>query len=283
MIVFPNVKINLGLNIVAKRPDGYHNLETVFYPVPLTEALEVVVPDAGLGAEADACGYRFSQYGDAVAGDPASNLVIKALLLLKKDFEIPTLDISLLKKLPMGAGLGGGSSDGAYMLMLLNRMFDLKLSDQQLVGYAAKLGADCPFFTVNKPVYATGIGEIMEPVKVDLAGFTIVIVKPNVFVSTKEAFSGIPVKPTQVPVRDLISRPVEEWKDCIFNDFEQTIFPLHPEIEKVKADLYKAGASYAAMSGSGASVFALFRNGAPEKLAEQFAGYFYFQTKLSPI
>lgn len=283
MIVFPNVKINIGLNIVGKRPDGYHNLETVFYPVPMTEALEVVVPDYSLGASADASGYSFSQYGEHVAGDPASNLVIKALCLLKKDFDIPTVSVSLLKKLPMGAGLGGGSSDGAFMLLLLNQMFNLNLSQEQLVAYAAKLGADCAFFTVNKPVYATGIGEIMEPVEVALDGFTIVIVKPNVFVSTKEAFSGIPVKPTATPVRDLVSRPVEEWRDCIFNDFEQTIFPLHPEIASVKAELYKAGAAYAAMTGSGASVFGLFRGEPPLGLDKKFDGCFFFQSKLKPI
>lgn len=283
MIVFPNVKINIGLNIVGKRPDGYHNLETVFYPVPMTEALEVVVPDYSLGASADACGYSFSQYGEHVAGDPASNLVIKALCLLKKDFDIPTVSVSLLKKLPMGAGLGGGSSDGAFMLLLLNQMFNLNLSQEQLVAYAAKLGADCAFFTVNKPVYATGIGEIMEPVEVALDGFTIVIVKPNVFVSTKEAFSGIPVKPTATPVRDLVSRPVEEWRDCIFNDFEQTIFPLHLEIASVKSELYKAGAAYAAMTGSGASVFGLFRGEPPLGLDKKFDGCFFFQSKLKPI
>ena len=283
MIVFPNVKINLGLNIVAKRPDGYHNLETVFYPVPLTEALEVVVPSDKLSDEALACGYSFTQYGTPVAGDPASNLVVKALLLLKKDFDIPAVSISLLKKLPMGAGLGGGSSDGAFMLMLLNKMFNLNLSSQQLIDYSAKLGADCAFFTVNKPVYATGIGEIMEPVKVDLGGYTIVLVKPDVFVSTKEAFAGIPVQPTQTPVRDLIGKPVEEWKDCIFNDFEKTIFPLHPEIAQVKDALYKAGAAYAAMSGSGASVFGLFRNEPPKDLASQFPGHFFFQTKLNTL
>lgn len=283
MIVFPNVKINLGLNIVAKRPDGYHNLETVFYPVPLTEALEVVIPAGSLSAEEQALGYRFSQYGTQVAGDPASNLVIKALMLLKKDFDIPPVNISLLKKLPMGAGLGGGSSDGAYMLMLLNDMFSLGLTADQLITYAAKLGADCAFFTVNKPVYATGIGEIMEPITVNLEGFTIVIVKPDVFVSTKEAFSGIPVKPTQIPVRNLISRPVEEWRECIFNDFEQTIFPLHPEIALVKDALYKQGAVYAAMSGSGASVFGLFRNEPSADLSKQFPGHFYFQTKLTSL
>lgn len=280
MVVFPNVKINLGLNIVAKRPDGYHNLETVFYPIPLTEALEVVVPSEPLGTEAEACGYKFSMFGAEVAGDPANNLVIKALNLLKKDFDIPTVNISLLKKLPMGAGMGGGSSDGAFMLMLLNDLFHLNLAQQQLIDYAAKLGADCAFFTVNKPVYATGIGEIMEPVNVDLGGFTIVIVKPDVFVSTKEAFSGIPVKPTETPVRDLISRPVEEWKDCIFNDFEQTIFPLHPEIAEAKQKLYDAGAAYAAMTGSGASVFGLFRNEPPANFIQQFPGHFYYQTKL---
>ena len=283
MIVFPNVKINIGLNIVGKRPDGYHNLETVFYPVPMTEALEVVVPDYSLGASADACGYSFSQYGEHVAGDPASNLVIKALCLLKKDFDIPTVSVSLLKKLPMGAGLGGGSSDGAFMLLLLNQMFNLNLSQEQLVAYAAKLGADCAFFTVNRPVYATGIGEIMEPVEVALDGFTILIVKPNVFVSTKEAFSGIPVKPTATPVRDLVSRPVEEWRDCIFNDFEQTIFPLHPEIASVKAELYKADAAYAAMTGSGASVFGLFRGEPPLGHDKKFDGCFFFQSKLKPI
>ena len=283
MIVFPNVKINIGLNIVGKRPDGYHNLETVFYPVPLTEALEVVTPDVPLDVDANACGYTFSQYGEPVAGNPADNLVIKALNLLKKDFNIPEIKISLLKKLPMGAGLGGGSSDGAFMLLLLNQMFNLNLSDEQLVAYAAKLGADCPFFTVNKPVYATGIGEVMEPVDLDLGGFTLVIVKPDVFVSTKEAFGGIPVKPTATPVRDLVARPVEEWRNCIFNDFEQTIFPLHPEIARVKDELYKAGAAYAAMTGSGASVFGLFRNEPPLALCNLFDGFFYFQTKLKTI
>lgn len=283
MIVFPNVKINLGLNIVGKRPDGYHNLETVFYPVPLAEALEVVVPAEPLAAPEQARGYRFSQFGEAVAGDPAQNLVVRALLLLKNDFNIPPVSISLLKKLPMGAGLGGGSSDGAFMLLLLNQMFNLGLTPQQLVDYAARLGADCAFFTVNRPVYATGIGEVMQPVKVDLGGYTIVIVKPDVFVSTKEAFAGIHVKPAQVCVRDLVGRPVEEWKDCVFNDFETTIFPLHPEIAAAKEALYHSGAAYAAMSGSGASVFGLFKNEPPAGLASLFPGHFYYQTKLTPI
>ncbi|MBQ0030365.1 MAG: 4-(cytidine 5'-diphospho)-2-C-methyl-D-erythritol kinase [Bacteroidales bacterium] len=276
MIVFPNVKINLGLNIVEKRPDGYHNLETVFYPVPLCEALEIV-PAKG---DSDV----LNVFGAQVSGDPNANLVMRALSALRKDFpQIPALEVSLLKKLPMGAGLGGGSSDGAFMLKMLNECYGLGLSQQQLIEYAAKLGADCPFFLVNKPVYATGIGEIMQPVGMSLEGYSIVLVKPDVFVSTKEAFAGIKPKPTSLSARDIVSMPVEQWKDLLVNDFENTIFPLHPEIAEVKDKLYSAGAVYSAMSGSGASVLALFAPGKDVPSPALFPGCFFFQTVLPPI
>lgn len=276
MIVFPNVKINLGLNIVEKRPDGYHNLETVFYPVPLCEALEIV-PAKG---NSDV----LNVFGAQVSGDPNANLVMRALSALRKDFpQIPALEVSLLKKLPMGAGLGGGSSDGAFMLKMLNECYGLGLSQQQLIEYAAKLGADCPFFLVNKPVYATGIGEIMQPVGLSLEGYSIVLVKPDVFVSTKEAFAGIKPKPTSLSARDIVSMPVEQWKDLLVNDFENTIFPLHPEIAEVKDKLYSAGAVYSAMSGSGASVLALFAPGNDVPSPALFPGCFFFQTVLPPI
>lgn len=276
MIVFPNVKINLGLNIVEKRPDGYHNLETVFYPVPLCEALEIV-PAKG---DSDV----LNVFGAQVSGDPNANLVMRALSALRKDFpQIPALEVSLLKKLPMGAGLGGGSSDGAFMLKMLNECYGLGLSQQQLIEYAAKLGADCPFFLVNKPVYATGIGEIMQPVGLSLEGYSIVLVKPDVFVSTKEAFAGIKPKPTSLSARDIVSMPVEQWKDLLVNDFENTIFPIHPEIAEVKEKLYSAGAVYSAMSGSGASVLALFASGKDVPSPALFPGCFFFQTVLPPI
>ena len=275
MIVFPNTKINIGLNIVSDRSDGYHNLETLFYPIGISDALEVIP-----GEEGDP-EYTFTSYGLPVAGDVEKNLVVKALHLVKMTHEVPPVHIWLDKRSPMGAGLGGGSADGAFMLVLLNQLFKLDISENELIGMAAKLGADCPFFVVDKPVYATGIGEQMTPVSLSLDGFWIVVVKPDVFVSTKDAFAGIHSTPTQIPVCDLITRPMEDWKNCISNDFEGSIFPKFPVIAEVKRLLYRAGAVYASMSGSGASVFGLFRSEPDEKLKNKLpAGCFYYQNLL---
>ena len=252
MITFPNAKINLGLSITEKRPDGYHNLETVFYPVALEDALEIRT-----SPEADKK-FSLHQYGMEISGNPEDNLVVKAYLLLDKEFHLPPVEIHLYKHIPSGAGLGGGSSDAAFMLKLLNEHYNLQLSDNQLEDYAATLGADCAFFIKNTPTYAEGIGNIFSPIELSLKGYRIMIVKPDVFVSTREAFANIRPHRPEYPVREVIRRPVAEWKDTLINDFEASVFPQYPVIGEIKEELYHQGAIYASMSGSGSSVFGLF-------------------------
>lgn len=252
MLTFPNIKINLGLSITEKRPDGYHNLETVFYPVNLEDALEIrTSPEAEKKI-------TLHQYGMEIASSPEDNLVAKAYSLLDKEFHLPPVEIHLYKHIPSGAGLGGGSSDAAFMLKLLNEQFHLNLSEEQLEIYAATLGADCAFFIKNKPVYAEGIGNIFSPIELSLKGYQIMIVKPDVFVSTREAFANIHPHHPEYPVKEVIRRPVAEWKDTLINDFEASVFPQHPVIGEIKQELYNQGAIYASMSGSGSSVFGLF-------------------------
>ena len=255
MITFPNLKINLGLSITEKRPDGYHNLETVFYPVALEDALEIRTnPEAQQK-------FTLHQHGMEIAGNPENNLVVKAYLLLDKEFHLPPVEIHLYKHIPSGAGLGGGSSDAAFMLKLLNEHYNLQLSDNQLEDYAATLGADCAFFIKNTPTYAEGIGNIFSPIELSLKGYRIMIVKPDVFVSTREAFANIRPHRPEYPVREVIRRPVAEWKDTLINDFEASVFPQYPVIGEIKEELYHQGAIYASMSGSGSSVFGLFAAG----------------------
>ena len=250
MICFPNAKINLGLNIVSKRDDGYHNLETIFYPIPLQDALEAVPSSHTTGS--------FTQTGIPVDGDPANNLVMKAYRLFKEKYSIPEMDIYLRKQIPFGAGLGGGSADAAFMLKLLSKETNLNISDEELEAMASQLGADCPFFIRNKPAFATGIGNIFEPIELDLSAYQFVLIKPDVHVSTKEAYAM--VKPTipEMSLKEIVRMPVEEWKNRMQNDFEFSVFPKYPEIEQIKNELYECGAIYASMSGSGSSVFGLF-------------------------
>ena len=253
MITFPNAKINLGLQITERRPDGYHNLDTVFYPIPLHDALEITI------AEEANYDCRLHLSGIEIEGDTDNNLVVRAYRLLAANHTLPSVDVYLHKHIPTGAGLGGGSADASYMLRLLNEMFSLNISTEQLEIYAAQLGADCPFFINNTPVYATGIGNKFHPIELNLSGWYIVVVKPNVFVSTKDAYSMVrPEKPT-VTLDKKISRPIEEWKDTISNDFEKGIFAIHPELEEIKNKLYELGATYASMSGSGSALFGLFK------------------------
>lgn len=252
MITFPNCKINLGLSVTEKRPDGYHNLETVFYPVALEDALEIrTIHDTDKK-------FNLYQHGTEIAGRPEDNLVVKAYLLLDKEFQLPAVEIHLYKHIPSGAGLGGGSADAAFMLKLLNEHYHLELSDDQLETYAATLGADCAFFIKNKPTFAEGIGNIFSPVDLSLSGYQIMIVKPNVFVSTREAFANIRPHRAEYPIRDAIARPLNEWKEILINDFEASVFPQYPVIGEIKEELYRQGAIYASMSGSGSSVFGLF-------------------------
>jgi len=255
LIVFPNCKINLGLQVLQKRPDGFHDIATVFYPVPLKDALEIV-PTENIQQ------LSFYNYGLTVHGDPADNLCMKAWRLLKKDFPgLPFVQIHLLKNIPMGAGLGGGSADGAFMLKLLNDKFHLGLREEQLLYYALQLGSDCPFFVVNKPCYATGRGELMETIAIDLSGYQLVLVNPGIHVHTGQAFTRLDMNNALAKtgfVKEAVMQPVTTWKQQLFNDFEGPVFEQYPEIKSVKENLYKLGAVYASMSGSGSVVFGLF-------------------------
>lgn len=256
MITFPIAKINLGLNVVERRPDGYHNLETVFYPVPICDALEVTPMDELFPSPYD-CDLKVSNI--SIEGDEQRNLVVRAYQLLKQDFpQLPRIHAHLHKAIPTQAGMGGGSSDCAYMIRLLNEQFKLGLSTQQMTDYAARLGADCAFFILSRPAYAEGIGERLEPIALDLSRYWIAVVRPDIPVSTKEAFSLIRPHRPKKKCRDVVMQPIETWRNDLVNDFEQSVFALHPEIGAIKEQLYSLGAVYAAMTGSGSSVFGLF-------------------------
>ena len=269
MIVYPNAKINLGLNVVRRRLDGYHDLETIFYPIPLQDALEVQ----------EAAQFTFRQTGtllDCAAGD---NLVIRALRMVETEHQLPELDIHLFKHIPSGAGLGGGSSDAAFMMKLLNEKFALGMTDDEMEERLSHLGADCPFFVRNRPVFATGIGNIFTPIDLDLSGWTLVLVKPDIYVSTRDAYADVRPAEPSVALTEIIRHPVEEWQGLMANDFEASVFPRHPEIAAIKDLLLDQGATYAAMSGSGSAVFGLFRQPL-EHVDETFSGCFVRQRQL---
>ncbi|HET6766362.1 MAG TPA: 4-(cytidine 5'-diphospho)-2-C-methyl-D-erythritol kinase [Chitinophagaceae bacterium] len=258
MVTFPNCKINLGLNIVNKRTDGYHDIETVFYPVKINDAIEVIEKKK----------VQFSISGLPIEGDQENNLSIKAFYLLKEDFpQLPSIHLHLHKTIPMGAGLGGGSADGAFTLKLLSKKFDLHLSEKQLMDYSLQLGSDCPFFIPNKPCFATGRGELLEKIDLDLSRYKIVIVHPCVHVSTSWAFSNIKPATPGNSVREIIKQPIETWKEALRNDFEGPVFTKYPEIKKIKEDLYTAKAIYSSMSGSGSAVYGFFEKDKPISLS----------------
>jgi len=257
MIVFPNCKINLGLRITGKRADGYHNIETIFYPVPLNDALEIIPSEY----TEQTVGAVFTQTGTLVDGDEKDNLCFKAYHLLKKDFpQLPSVKIHLHKAIPMGAGLGGGSADAAFTLQLLNDKFSLHLSTDQLLSYALLLGSDCPFFILNKPCFASGRGEIMEPLTVALAGYHLLLVNPGVHINTGWAFSQLNLASNKAAtsLQSIIATPLAFWKNELINDFEQPVFQQHPAIAVIKEELYQQGALFASMSGSGSTVYGLF-------------------------
>jgi 4-diphosphocytidyl-2-C-methyl-D-erythritol kinase len=270
MIVFPNCKINLGLNILKKRNDGYHDLETIFYPLPLTDALEIIEtkPNERISE------FPFSSSGKAVPGKPASNLCVKAYRLLKRDFpSIPDVHIHLHKVIPSGAGLGGGSADAAFTLKLLNQLLQLSLSNDELIEYALQLGSDCPFFIINKPCYAVGRGEKLEPLAIDLSAYKFVVVNPGIHIDTGRAFLEIKPAQPEKNIKDIITEPVERWKDDLKNDFEKIIFQKHREIVEIKDNMYKAGALFASMSGTGSTVFGIFPK--EEKINLKFPANYY--------
>ena len=273
MITFPIAKINLGLNVVEKRPDGYHNLQTVFYPVNISDALEVTTMDDRFPSTVD-CDLKVTNI--SIDGDEQQNLVVRAYRLLKQDFpNMPRIHAHLWKGIPTQAGMGGGSSDCAYMIRLLNDMFSLGLDDARMIDYAARLGADCAFFVLSRPCYAEGIGERLQPVSLSLSGWHIGVVRPDIPVPTREAFSLIRPHYPAANCRDVVMQPVETWRHQLVNDFENSVFALHPELESVKAKLYDIGATYAAMSGSGSALFGIFREPVAG-FASHFPGMFTF-------
>lgn len=269
MIRFPNAKINLGLNVIERRADGYHNIETLFYPTGLCDVLEVLPSDS----------FAFSSSGLTLDADSEQNLVVKAYRILQSDFKLPPVAIHLHKIIPFGAGLGGGSSDAASMLQMLNRMFNLSIDPGNLADYATRLGADCPFFLHNQPAIARGIGDILEPSECSLLDWYLVLIKPDFGINTAWAYRQlIPGRPAISP-GTVLKHSVDDWKGLLKNDFEAAVVTQYPEIGEIVKTLYDAGAAYVAMSGSGSAVYGLFRK-VPEGLAGHFpADYFYYQER----
>ncbi len=258
MVSFPNAKINLGLHVVARRPDGYHNIESCFYPVGWTDVLEVIQSES----------LQFTSSGLPIPGEAAQNLCLKAYAALQKDFDLPPVHIHLHKVIPIGAGLGGGSADAAFAVKLLSEKFELGLTPERMEDYVRPLGSDCAFFIQNKPLYCYDKGDRFADIAVDLKAYWIGLVNPGIHVSTPEAYAGITPGPPAVPLREVLARPVPEWRGRLQNDFERTVFAKYPAIAAVKEKLYEAGAVYASMSGSGATVYGIFRE--PVALKEHF-------------
>ena len=248
MVVFPNAKINLGLNVIGKRADGYHDIETLLYPVSWYDILEIL--------EAKADQYTFT--GIPTTTKKEDNLCYKAIDLLRQNYEIPPINLHLHKTIPHGAGLGGGSSDAAHVLLVANQLFNLKIEEKELASLAVKLGSDCPFFLNNKPMMATGIGDVLEPVANVLKGYFIKIIKPDFGINTAEAYKGIHPKAPDSKLKEIVKLPLEQWRSKLKNDFEATVFKIKPELQEIKNQFYKQGAIYAVMSGSGSSVFGIF-------------------------
>lgn len=251
MISFPNAKINLGLDIIEKRDDGFHNISSCFYPIPLRDVLEIIVSDK----------FNLEMTGLQIPGDKNQNLVVKAYKLLKKDFGLPDISVHLHKNIPSEAGLGGGSSDGASMLRMLNEFFDLFLNDSVLADYAAKLGSDCPFYVYNKPAMISGRGETIDEIDVELKGHLLYLIKPDIAVSTIDAYRRIRPSKPENDIRAIISgNPIVFWRDLLKNDFEEVIFGSHPLLSELKRKLYEMGALYVSMTGSGSALYGIFKD-----------------------
>lgn len=281
MIDFPCAKINLGLNITEKRADGYHNLETVFFPIPICDALEIKTMDERFPSNV-ACDLKVT--GNNVCCNENDNLIVKAYNMIAADFDIPRVHAHLYKNIPSEAGLGGGSSDAAYMIRLLDQRFRINIGNAEMEKYAARLGADCPFFITAEPSYAEGIGEILSPVNItdnNLEGYSLVVVKPQIAVSTKEAFSNITPRKPLMCCREIVAQPIETWKDALYNDFEESVFGIYPKLNDIKNRIYTLGAAYAQMSGSGSSLFGIFKSDVDEQsIKNEFADCRTFVMKL---
>lgn len=266
MISFPNAKINLGLQITDRRADGFHNLLSCFVPVGWADVLEII-PDPGAGPGQ----VTFGSSGIPIPGDADTNLCVKAYYALRADFDLPPVQMHLYKLIPIGAGLGGGSADAAFALLLLNDQFALGLSDDQLEAYARPLGSDCAFFVRNRPVYCIEKGDVFEEIELDLAGRHIVLIYPNLAISTREAYAGVRPRHPDVPLRTLLAAPIADWPRTVHNDFEDSLFPRYPLLAGLKRRLYDLGADYAAMTGSGSTVYGIFAE--QPNLAGEFSSY----------
>lgn len=254
MIVFPNAKINIGLNIVEKRPDGYHNIESVFYPVNWKDALELIIDK-----NAEKGNITFSTSGLFIPGSASENLCVKAYHIIRSDFDLPAIKIHLHKNIPMGAGLGGGSSDAAFFIKAINELCELNLACDKMNYYARQIGSDCSFFITNKPAYATQKGDVLETIHLNLSGKFIVIVHPGIHVSTAQAYAKVKPQKAQYNLKDvLLNEPIENWKEKVINDFEESVFEQYSEIKNIKNIMYEKGAIYASMSGSGSAVYGIF-------------------------
>ena len=271
-------KINLGLNITERRPDGYHNLQTIFYPVPLFDEL-TIRPLPGASCSESEGEDTLTLGGHPLEGDVQDNLVLRALRLLRQEgFSVPPLHVDLRKVIPSGAGLGGGSSDAACIVREVAALYGLPLTQERMERLVAKLGADCPFFINSRPVYAEGIGDVFTPISLSLKAWYLMLVKPEVFVSTREAYAGVHPHMPACSLLETATLPVGQWEGRMVNDFEESIFRNHPLLAEIKAELYRQGAVYAAMSGSGSTLFGLFRS-RPD-CASAFAGHFTFVCQL---
>ena len=269
MTLYPPAKINIGLSIIEKRLDGFHNIETVFYPISLCDTLDIEV----VGVDADVK-LDFNCEGIKLPDNNLSdNLCCKAYHILDADHHLPSTSIRLRKAIPIGAGLGGGSSDAAYTLQALNDLFQLRIPDEKLIEYASRLGSDCAFFLHNSPAFGTGKGDVLEPLHLSLADYHILLVKPSVFVSTADAYSSVTPQKTQHHLPELLQAPVYEWRHTVFNDFEKSVFKKYPQIGRIKDVLYQEGAVYAAMSGSGSSVYGIFDE-KPDEIEKLFPDCF---------
>ena len=260
MITFPNAKINIGLNIVEKRSDGYHNIQSIFYPIGLSDALEIIVPvnEPHPAEMHPKPGVEFHPSGIAIPGDPQTNLCIKAYQLIASDYNVPPIQLYLRKTIPIGAGLGGGSSDAAFFIQLLNKTLALGLSSGEQHKYARKLGSDCAFFLSNKPAYVEGVGDQFETIDVSLSGYQLLVIYPHLHIPTAMAYKGVKPNKTDDALLHFFKQPIETWKSTIKNDFESVIFEQHPLLSQIKQQLYDQGALYAAMSGSGSSLYGIF-------------------------
>jgi 4-diphosphocytidyl-2-C-methyl-D-erythritol kinase len=269
MLSFPNCKINIGLNIINKREDGFHNLETIFYPVGSNDIIEVIQTFKKIETPV-----TFSQSGLLVDGDTNNNLCVKAYQLLKNDFtDLPPVKIHLHKVIPMGAGLGGGSADGAFMLLLLNKKFNLQLTKEKLIQFAERLGSDCPFFILNKPSFASSRGEILSEIELDLSGRYLLMIHPGIHVNTGWAFSQLDLSSDKhTDLKENIKKPLSHWKENILNDFEKPVFEKYPVLQEIKNKMYSLGAEFASMSGSGSTIYGIFIKppSYPEEYFESF-------------